>query len=269
MERMPLKIDKKSLESLYHRLNRRRFVHPDPLEFLYDYRPIKDREIVGLVASSLAYGTVKRILTSVSHVLKIMGPSPAAFLRAATLESLLKDFNGFIHRFATGEDLSMMLMGAKRVIAEYGSLCNCLTSGLRTEDQTLVPALNRFAREIAAWDADKSPGHLIPLPDRGSACKRLNLFLRWMVRRDGVDPGGWDTVPVSKLIVPLDTHMFKVGHAFGMTSRKRPDMRTALEVTEGFRRIEPDDPVKYDFSLTRLGIRKDQSMDIFFGSLDA
>ncbi|MBW2545477.1 MAG: TIGR02757 family protein, partial [Deltaproteobacteria bacterium] len=97
----------------------------------------------------------------------------------------------------------------------------------------------------------------VPLPAKGSACKRLNLFLRWMVRRDDVDPGGWDDIPPSKLVIPLDTHMHRICLAFGFTKRKQADMKTALEITDSFRAIVPDDPVRYDFALTRLGIRKD------------
>jgi uncharacterized protein (TIGR02757 family) len=100
----------------------------------------------------------------------------------------------------------------------------------------------------------------VPSPVGGSACKRLNLFLRWMVRQDGVDPGGWDNVPQSKLIVPVDTHMHRICLRLGLTTRKQANMATALEITEGFRALAPDDPVRYDFSLTRLGIRRDADL---------
>ena len=102
-----------------------------------------------------------------------------------------------------------------------------------------------------------------PSPERGSACKRINLFLRWMVRKDRVDPGGWDKVPRSMLIIPLDTHMYHICTGLNMTCRKSADMTTAVEITEAFRKIAPEDPVRYDFSLTRLGIRKDADPDSF------
>ncbi len=95
---------------------------------------------------------------------------------------------------------------------------------------------------------------LLPSPGKGSACKRLNLFLRWMVRSDDVDPGGWSGVDAGKLIVPLDTHMHRMGLEVGLTRRKQADMQAALEVTRAFRTIAPEDPVRYDFALTRLGI---------------
>ena len=97
----------------------------------------------------------------------------------------------------------------------------------------------------------------MPCPEKGSACKRLNLFLRWMVRKDAVDPGGWDDIPRSMLIIPLDTHMFRVGKTLGLTSRNQAGLMAALDISAGFKQWSPDDPVKYDFALTRFGIRND------------
>jgi len=252
---------KEALDELYSKYNRRAFVHPDPLEFLYDYEDLCDREVVGLVASSLAYGRVVQILKSVSLVLDRM-PSPSAFLRRASLGSLCSAFAGFRHRFTTGEDLSAMLFGAKRVIERYGSLHGCFTSALAHDHDTVLPALSVFMKELGAG-TDGGPAFLLPSPERGSACKRANLFLRWMVRRDDVDPGGWSDVPASKLIVPLDTHMHRVCRALRLTDRKQADMRAAAEITAAFREISPDDPVRYDFAITRLGIRTDTDLEAF------
>ncbi len=263
----PPPIIREALDELYCRYNRRTFVHPDPLEFLYDYDDLRDREVVGLVASSLAYGRVAQILKSVSRVLERM-PSPSAFLRRATSDSLRSAFSGFKHRFATGEELSAMLFGAKRVIERYGSLHACFTSALRDDHPTVLPAVSVFTTELISGSGG-CVGHLLPRPERGSACKRINLFLRWMVRRDEVDPGGWSGVPASKLIVPLDTHMHRICRALGLTDRKQADMRTAVEITEAFREIAPDDPVRYDFAITRLGIRSDTDLDEFLGRCGA
>lgn len=256
-------VREKILDELYARYNRREFVHPDPLEFLYDYKDVRDREIVGLVASSLAYGRVAQILKSVSFVFERM-PSPSIFLRHASRKSLLKTFKGFKHRFTTEEEIAMMFFGIKRVIERHGSLHACFTACMNDDDDddTILPALSAFVKEFIT-ESDRQRNSLLPLPARGSACKRLHLFLRWMVRKDNVDPGGWDNVPKSKLVVPLDTHMYRICLALGLTQRKRADMRTALEITTAFRTITPDDPVKYDFALTRLGIRNDTDMDAF------
>lgn len=257
-------VDHETLEDLYTKLNRREFVHPDPLEFLYRYDEPGDREVVGLIASTLAYGRVKQILRSVEDALGRMGGSPAAFVRDSTSDSLRDAFAGFKHRFTTGDDLCRMLDGVRAVRRVHGSLGEFFAGLVNPEEETVVPALTAFVAAIegAPCEATGEEG-VCPLPDpnRGSACKRLHLFLRWMVRHDAVDPGGWEGVPASKLVVPLDTHMHSLSLRMGLTERKQADGRTALEVTKAFRAFSPDDPVKYDFSLTRLGIRDDMSAD--------
>jgi uncharacterized protein (TIGR02757 family) len=242
-------------------------VHPDPLEFLYGYESVEDREIAGLLASALAYGRVTQILRSVGVVLDELGRSPAAFVAGSSTRHLSRAFPGFKHRFTAGEELGALLVGVKRALEEHGSLNACFLQGMSRGDETVVPALCRFTTELSG-KAPRSCDFLLPDPKRGSACKRLNLFLRWMVRRDRVDPGGWKGVPRSRLVVPLDTHMYKVGRALGFTARKSADLRAALEITRGFGRIVPDDPVRYDFALTRLGIRDDASLDELLEKID-
>jgi uncharacterized protein (TIGR02757 family) len=246
---------KSTFKKLYERYNRREYVCPDPLQFLYDYGNPQDREIVGLIASSLAYGRVAQILKSVADVLERIG-SPADFLNEATPRSLRRTFKGFKHRFTTGEELASLLLGARESVRRHGSLQSCFMSGFREDDATVLPALCSFTEELASVRKLRR-NSLLPAPAVGSACKRLNLYLRWMVRRDGVDPGGWDDVPASKLIVPLDVHMHRICLGLGFTRRRQANMRTAMEVTSAFRIIAPEDPVRYDFALTRLGIRDD------------
>jgi uncharacterized protein (TIGR02757 family) len=158
--------------------------------------------------------------------------------------------------------MAALLIGMKGAVELYGSLQACFLNGMNETDDSVLPALSRFVGELApAGDAGKNS--LLPQPKRGSSCKRLNLFLRWMVRRDDVDPGGWDEVGTARLVVPLDTHMHRIGRALNFTKRKQADMRTALEITETFRSIVPEDPVRYDFVLTRLGIRTELDMADF------
>ena len=256
-----MRIHKQALDDLYTTLNRRELVHPDPLETLYAYPEPRDREIVGLVAASLSYGRVKSILASVHTLLDRM-PAPARFLAQATPASLAATFAGFRHRFATGDQMAALLVGAKALIERHGSLHACFLAHFAPTHRTVVPALTGFATELrqAAGGMDT---HLLPCPSRGSACKRLNLFLRWMVRHDAVDPGGWSGVPPAALVVPLDAHMRRICTALGFTRRKTPDLRAALEITDAFRQFAPTDPVRYDFALTRLGIRPDTDLDAF------
>jgi len=249
-------ITKATLEELYRRYNRRRYVHPDPLEFLYRYPDLLDREIAALIAASLAYGRVTQILRSVASVLDRMGQSPRDLLMKSTERRLQAVFSGFKHRFTTDDELVSMMMGMKRVITGYGSLNECFLAGLNLKDETVLPALAGFVSRLGC-----KAQYLLPSPEAGSACKRLNLFLRWMVRKDAVDPGGWQGVPRSKLIVPVDTHMAKIGQALALTTKKSANLHMALEITNSFRRFAPNDPVKYDFALTRFGIRDDMSID--------
>jgi len=256
---------KPELDALYDRYNRREFVHPDPLEFLYLYADASDREVVGLAASVLAYGRVASILVSVQKVLDRLGPSPARRVDQASFPELAAELNGFRHRFASGEQVAALLAAAGRVRGRHGSLDACFAAHLDGAD-TVEPALPGFCAELIDA-ADRPLGHLLPLPSRGSACKRLNLFLRWMVRSDAVDPGGWRCAPPSALLVPLDVHMHRVGLELGLTARRQADLRAALEITAAFRRIEPADPVRYDFALTRLGIRRGGDLGEFLDRL--
>jgi len=249
------------LESLYERYNRPQYIAPDPLQLLAAYPDSLDREIVGLIASSLAYGRVAQILRSVRLVLDRMG-SPTRFVRRATPSVLDARFAGFRHRFTDDRDLCALLKGIRAALREFGSLGATFAAGLSPGDATVLPALGRFVEALNS-PARCAGRFLVPSPDGGSACKRLHLFLRWMVRSDDVDPGGWSCVPASMLVVPLDTHMFHTCRAMGLTGRKSADLNAAIEITHGFARYSPGDPVKYDFALTRLGIRPELERESF------
>ncbi len=251
-----LQPDRKVLDRLYYRYNRRAYVHPDPLEFLYHYTGQRDREVAGVVASCLAYGRVEQILKSVSRVLDFMGETPCSYLVCTPRGEIVVSCRRFIHRFANEEHLAALLLGIKQLLQSYGSIYECFLEGFSPSHENILPALNRFAKKLINASGQGAAGHLISLPEKGSACKRLNLFLRWMIRRDRVDPGGWEAIPASKLLIPLDVHMHRMAQGLGFTSRKQANLPAVLEVTAGFRALAPEDPVKYDFALTRLGIRK-------------
>ena len=254
-----LKINfKKKLEIIYSKYNQRKYVDPDPLLFLYDYHEKKNREIAGFIAACLAYGRVEQIMKAVCHVLGKLEPCPFDYLMARTKKDIAKDFKGFQYRFAKDVHLINLLWGIREVITRFESLESCFYKGWTPEDETILPGLIFFSQQI---DKSKKAGHLLADPLKKSACKRSILYLRWMVRKDLVDPGGWDKISPSQLIVPLDTHMHKVGIMLGFTKRKSSDMKTALEITKGFKKFKKNDPVKYDFCLTRFGIQRNMNMD--------
>lgn len=251
------------LERIYAEYNRRELIHPDPLEFLWRYGSTADREIAGLVASGLAYGRVAQILRSTEKVLALLGPSPSETLAGLSEEELLRALGGFRHRFTTAPEMASLLVSASSLQREWGLMGNLLGSLL--QDSSYEAALDGFARGILnRAGLDKCT--LLPRPERGSACKRLHLFMRWMVRSDDVDPGGWKDIPPSVLMVPVDVHMYRLSLGLGFTGRRTADRTTAMDVTLGFRGINPDDPVKYDFSLTRMGIQG-RKTDELFGEL--
>lgn len=252
---MPVNL-KDRLEEIYLKYNKRELVDPDPLVFLYNYKKTADKELVGLIASSLAYGRVAQILKSVKTVLDIMGKEPSKYISSNDKDTFLKTFKNFKHRFTDGREMAMFLWGIKNIIKEYDSIENCFKTGHNNKNQNILPALKFFSNEIRKYIGDKK-NSLLPDANKNSACKRINLYLKWMIRKDDVDPGCWSNLDPSLLIIPLDTHMYRFGTCAGWTKRKNADMQTAIEITNGFKKISPQDPAKYDFAITRFGIRSD------------
>ncbi len=241
----------RQLEAAYLRLNRRSMIAPDPLQWVWAYEDDADREVVGLIAACLAFGAVEQIVKTVGGVLERM-PSPAAWLLDADRRKMERVFAGFRYRFVDQAELIQFLLGIRGVLRRHGSLRTCFLEGAHSNDETIRPALESFVRALRI----PTRTYLLPSPEGGSACKRLNLFLRWMVRHDEVDPGCWHgAIPASKLIVPLDLHIHRFGLYSGLTQRKQGNWRTALEITEAFRSIAPEDPCRYDFTLAHMGMR--------------
>jgi len=248
-------------EQLYADYNKREFVSPDPLQFLYSYSDVRDREVVGLIAASLAYGRVTQILKSVERVLAVLGEHPADYLSSCSAKDLHTSFSGFVHRFTDEDALVIFLSSIGKIYREGENLESLLCAHY---NGNLWDALEFFTAELS----QNRELFLLPRPSKGSACKRLALFLRWMVRNDEVDPGGWSQIKPNALFVPLDTHMFQICTELGLCSRRAADGKSAREITDNFRLIAPEDPVKYDFSLTRFGIRSDMSYGELFESFE-
>ncbi len=243
------------LDSAYEKFNKPEYVHPDPLELVLRYRAASDREVAGIIASALALGTVKGILSGASDALSLLGPSPARTIDELGPSGLRRVFAGFRYRFFSGDDLSAFLAGVATVRGARGSLGSRIAALSRKEnDGTILPALSALAEEIARAAPRSYKSSLFPSPEDGSACKRPLLWLRWMARKDDVDPGPWRRGLEPLLVVPLDTHMERVGRSLGLLARKGSGLASALELTSSFRLVMPDDPARYDFALTRPGI---------------
>ncbi len=231
----------------------------DPLALVAPFTDPRDREIAGLFASTLAFGAVDLILRAVRCALFPLGAHPAAAL-AAMNEGALKDAWGdFQYRYCFSKDIIALARGARRALLDAGSLEDFFLRG-DPGGGDVVAAAASFSSRLLALGLPPEGGRgmrmgLLPDPGRGSACKRLFLYLRWMVRRDAVDPGGWERIGPERLIVPLDTHMARISATrLRFIPSPRADLKNALAVTAAFRLYAPFDPVKYDFALTRLGI---------------
>ena len=238
----------------------------DPLSFCHRYESPQDREIVGLIAASFAYGNVKIIKKNLAGVFGAMGDSPRRFVERFDPQQGRQLFAGFKHRFNDGRDLCALLLTCQIMLQEAGSIEGWM---LRFHDETredVTQTLTGFTGAVKALDLtpvfgaqgmpeDSYFSFLFPSPASGSACKRLCMYLRWMVRpEDGIDLGLWKGISAAKLVIPVDAHIQRICGFLGFTSRKQADWRMAREITARLRELDPADPVKYDFSLCHLGI---------------
>ncbi|MHC4103812.1 MAG: TIGR02757 family protein [Planctomycetota bacterium] len=251
---------KSVLDKLYNKYNHHDLIKPDPLQFVYRYDNPADREIVALLSADLAYGRVEQIQKSLTNLFERMGESPYEFVRGFG-KTKRKKLNGFKHRFNTDQNISDLLMLLKKVLKQYTSIETFFVHGYNPDDMNIIPALSKFCKSLLDMYASEHNGktsrglnYLLVNPAQGSACKRLNLFLRWMVRDDEVDTGQWKSIDKAKLIVPIDVHMGRLCKILGFHNKKTASLSTAITITECFAEIEPADPVKYDFALSRIGI---------------
>jgi len=232
----------------------------DPVAVVHRYPHVLDRELVGLMASAVAFGNVKALRAKLEQALARLGPDVA--LGADDEQEVFRRLRGWKHRVYRGEDLARLLIGARRVQRMSGSLGRRFADDLAREGD-LRTALAAFADAVrraggltraARGDGRKGAAHILADPTGASGCKRLLLYLRWMVRpADGVDLGLWN-IPTSVLLVPVDTHIHKLSRNLGFTRRKDLSWKTTEEITRALREFDPDDPVKYDFALCHLGM---------------
>jgi uncharacterized protein (TIGR02757 family) len=234
----------------------------DPIQIVRRYPDPADREVVAFCAAALAFGRVASVLQSIERLVAVLGPSPAAFVRAFDPKRDGRAIKPLIHRWTRGDDLIALLIILRRML-DGGSVEAFFAEGYRRDATDVSDAIESFSTRALAIDlreayAGRAPrpgvAYFFPRPSGGSACKRLNLFLRWMVRSDAVDFGVWSRVLPSKLIVPLDTHVIRVGRCLKLTRYTSPGWKMAADITLSLRALDPGDPVKYDFSLCHLGM---------------
>ncbi|WP_173198524.1 TIGR02757 family protein [Geobacter sp. SVR] len=238
----------------------------DPLSFCHRYPDPADREVAAVIASSFAYGNVLIILRTLESIFAALGPSPRRYAECFEPKQGLAAFSGFKHRFNDSRDLCALLWAIRLMIEQRGSIGAFFLAGHDSAAGDVTAALNTYSAEVLGLDyrpvfgRDTLPGDsyfpfFFPAPASGSACKRLCMFLRWVVRpADGIDLGLWHGIAPSQLVIPVDTHIQRISSYLDFTRRKNADWRMAREITAALGVLDPDDPVKYDFSLAHLGI---------------
>jgi uncharacterized protein (TIGR02757 family) len=254
---------KNVLDELYRDYDfKKRLLH-DPIEFPHRYNRPRDVEVSGFIASSLAYGKVGLFKPVAEKILSVMGSNPYEFLRDFRLKRHRKLFQGIQYRFNENEDVLALLLILHKTLNDRGSLENLFMKFYLPGSRTIEEGLCGFISSLLEVDTSEVYGknirpaglkQLFPLPADGSACKRANLFLRWMVRDRDIDFGIWEGIPKNKLIIPLDTHIARISRCLGFTARKSPGWKMALDITEALKGIDPEDPLKYDFALCHHGI---------------
>jgi len=258
-----LKVELRSvLERLYADFN-----YPDsatdPIQIVRRYTRSDDREVVGFVAAALAFGRVTSVLQSIERVLAVMGSRPAAYVRQFDPRRDAAAFDGIVHRWTRERDIVALVWVMHQMIASAGSIEAFFVRGDDGASPDVQGALDGFSTRALSLDLRAAYGRLprrpgvcyfFPRPSAGSACKRLNLFLRWMVRKDALDLGVWSRIAPARLVVPLDTHVIRVGRCLKLTTYTSPGWRMARDITASLRVLDPDDPVKYDFALCHLGM---------------
>ncbi len=245
-------------------------ITPDPLQLVLRYDDPHDQEVAGLIAAAFAYGRADIVVANIRRVLDRMQPSPYAYVSAFDHAAAMRDFAGFAHRFHKTPELVDLLERVAAAVAAHGSLGTLFRCCYRSDDTDIGPSLARFVDALLACScgadthacagtggsacATSALHYLLTSPVDGSACKRMNLFLRWMVRRTPPDLGIWGFVDPAKLVVPLDTHVHRIATFLGLNTRKSADWKTARAITDRLAKFDSADPVRYDFSICRLGI---------------
>ena len=254
---------KQVLEKFYRDYDFQERMRHDPIEFPHRYSSPSDIEVVGLISSCFAYGRVELFRAVLEKIFSKMGGSPSGFLAGFDMKKDGGRFAGIKYRFNENEDIICLFFIIHQLLKKNASLMEAFMAHYSKDDKDVGKGLSGFIGEILRPDTSvvygtniRPPGlrQFLPSPADGSTCKRANLFLRWMVRDKDIDFGIWKAIPKNRLIIPLDTHIARISRCLGLTNRKSQDWKTAVEVTEALKRLDPQDPLKYDFALCHHGI---------------
>ena len=241
------------LEAVHARFHTPEHAHQDPVRFPRSFADRADREVAGFVAAAMAFGRVAGFTRVLDALFARLGPHPAAEIAAMDVAACRRTAAGLIHRFVGPEQIAGLLVGLGGLVRADGGLEPAFQRGFRTSGD-IVDGLASLAGALR--QSQPSPGFLVSAVGPQNPAKRLNLFLRWMVRADDLDLGLWRDVPAKALLVPLDVHVFRIAQLIGLLPPRRsgPRLADARTLTAALARLDPDDPVRFDFALSHLGI---------------
>ncbi len=250
------------LEEQVQKNNRPDFIKDDPIQIPHRFTKRQDIEIMAFWAATLAWGQRKSIIKSANKLAELMDNAPYDFIKHHQ-ETDRKRFVNFVHRTFQPTDALYFLAYLQQFYQKNDSLETAFLPD-DAQNWSVKMMLTHFHRQFFALDyAPERTRKHVATPERGSACKRLCMFLRWVVRRDteGVDFGLWQRITPANLMMPLDVHVERVARALGLLTRLRPDWEAVEELTANLRKFDPLDPVKYDFALFGLGIEQKTPFD--------
>ena len=254
---------KKTLDKFYREYDFKDRISHDPVAFPRRYKAGPDMEVAGFISSCLAYGKVELFASVIEKLLGKMGTSPYDFLLNFDPKKQGKAFAGVKYRFNENEDILCLFYVLREILKAHSTIEDAFKKSYSAGDETTERGLAGLTAEVLRIDTTPVYGKNIrsrgfrqffPSPIDGSACKRANLFLRWMIRDRDIDLGLWKGIPKDRLVIPLDTHIARISRCLGFTTRRSQDWKTAVEITTALKQFDAEDPLKYDFALCHHGI---------------
>ncbi len=260
MAEVDIKKLKKKLDYHYHNFDKSK-ISPDPLEYPLRFKDYYDIEISAFISSVFAYGNIKQIIIILEKIHSSINNQPYEFLKSYDRRKGREIFEDIFFRFYSSNDIVVLFKVLKDIYDENGSLKNLFMDCYLNGGENIKGAITCFSKKMLKMmneytELTHGIKFMFPYPQKSSACKRINLFLRWMVRKDEIDFGFWDEIPKNKLIIPVDTHIANISRKLELTKRRYVNWEMAEEITENLRKFDPNDPVKYDFALCHIGMRK-------------
>ena len=244
------------LDELHDKYNNPSFIEADPISVPHSFTDPIDREVAGFMAATIAWGNRRAIVQSSHRMMRYMDNAPRDFVLNAS-EAELAHLATFVHRTFNGVDFQDFVRGLRHIIEGWGSVGGFFEQSYEKSGDVRT-AISEFRKEFFNVEHDKHAEKHLSSIDRGAACKRIAMYMRWFVRRDerGVDFGQWTKIPMSALYLPLDIHTGRMGRAMGLLTRKQDDWKAVEEITASLREFSPEDPTRYDYSLFGAGITK-------------